>query len=237
MKLLFRGTLINAESVYRITIESSVSIATEPTEYSIGETGPGGGIVFYYSEEPFTSTGSNCGSDCHYLEVTPSNWSEHNAENYYKYSDFQLASQSETPGNQSGLMWERASWRIGAGMSNTLLIAAENSSSTATNIASKVALEYVGADNLVGEWFVPSMNELNELCKFANSLPTGTPTTHCSQNELLPGFTTNWYWSSSEWNEPTDDRKDEFKMWMNFGGTYSMDMFYQLMNLRPIRAF
>jgi len=226
-------SLVSGEDIDRITIESSDSVTVSP----IGLVGPGGGTIFYYSSAPFTSTGSTCDTNCHYLEVAPANWSIHNGENYFTYSDFNLASQSETPGNQSGLMWERESWRIGAGMSNTLLIAAENSGSSTENIASKVALQYSGTDSISGQWFVPSMNELNELCKFANSLPTGSLRTKCAQGELRPGFSESWYWSSSEWNEPDDDRKSQFKMWMDFLGNYSMHYSSTPMNLRPIRAF
>ena len=134
-------------------------------------------------------------------------------------------------------MWERESWRIGAGMSNTLLIAAENSGSSTENIASKVALQYSGTDSISGQWFVPSMNELNELCKFANSLTTGSPRVLCTGGTLRDGFSTFQYWSSSEYNDPLDDRKAEFKMYMTFGGSYSMEFISTQMNLRPIRAF
>ena len=226
-------SLVSGEDIDRITIESSDSVTVSP----IGLVGPGGGTVFYYSSAPFTSTGSTCNTNCHYLEVAPADWSIHNGEEYFKYSDFNLASQSETPGNQSGLMWERESWRIGAGMSNTLLIAAENSGSSTENIASKVALQYSGTDSISGQWFVPSMNELNELCKFANSLTTGSPRVLCTGGTLRDGFSTFHYWSSSEYNDPLDDRKAEFKMYMTFGGSYSMEFISTQMNLRPIRAF
>jgi hypothetical protein len=226
-------SLVSGEDIDRITIESSDTVFTSP----IGQLGLGGGTIFYYSEEAFTSTGSTCNTDCHYLEVAPADWSIHNGEEYFKYSDFRLASQSESPGDESGLLDERVGWRIGAGMQNTLLVAEENINSSAVNIASKVALEYSGTDNVAGQWFVPSMNELNELCKFANSLPTGSLRTPCAEGTLRDGFSTAWYWSSSEWNEPTDDRKDQFKMYMTLIGSYSMQYVSELMNLRPIRAF
>ncbi len=235
--LTFDSADIAATDVYRITIESAVAeVVVPPTVYTVGETGPGGGIIFYISEAAFTSTGSECNTNCHYLEVAPANWSSHNEEEYYKYSDYELASQTETTGNESGFTWERDSWRIGAGMGNTLLLAAENTASISGNIASKVAQAYPASDSSAGQWFVPSMNELNELCKYANSLPTGSPRTPCSSGTLRSGFSSLWYWSSSEWNEPLDDRKGEFKMYMSFLGGYSMQNVSWLMNLRPIRA-
>ncbi|NQW72392.1 MAG: fibronectin type III domain-containing protein [Actinobacteria bacterium] len=39
--------------------------------YAVGDTGPGGGKVFYRATTPFTSAGSACGSSCSYLEVGP----------------------------------------------------------------------------------------------------------------------------------------------------------------------
>jgi hypothetical protein len=41
---------------------------------SVGDIGPGGGIVFYVSQTPFTETGAACGAACHYLEWAPSGW-------------------------------------------------------------------------------------------------------------------------------------------------------------------
>ena len=41
---------------------------------AIGDTGPGGGIVFYVSATNFTSTGSDCVATCKYLEAAPSGW-------------------------------------------------------------------------------------------------------------------------------------------------------------------
>ena len=37
----------------------------------VGNTGPGGGIVFYVSAANFTSTGSDCNTTCKYLEAAP----------------------------------------------------------------------------------------------------------------------------------------------------------------------
>ena len=40
----------------------------------VGDIGPGGGIIFYVSRLNFTSTSSNCNTECKYLEVAPSGW-------------------------------------------------------------------------------------------------------------------------------------------------------------------
>ena len=41
----------------------------------MGDTGPGGGIVFYVAASNFTSTGSTCNTTCRYLEAAPNTWS------------------------------------------------------------------------------------------------------------------------------------------------------------------
>ena len=64
--LSFGSTLIAATDVYRITIESSVPA------YSVGSAGPGGGVVYYVSGAAFTSTGSECNTNCHYWIVSQS---------------------------------------------------------------------------------------------------------------------------------------------------------------------
>lgn len=227
-------SLVSGEDIDRITIESSDNVAVSP----IGQIGPGGGTIFYYSEEAFTSTGSTCNADCHYLEVAPANWSVHNNEDYFVYSDERIESQPRTPGNESGLADERVGWRIGVGMANTLTVALENANSTSGKIAARNALAYAGPNNTVGQWFVPSMNELNELCKFANSLPSGSLRTPCTGGTLREGFSTAWYWSSSEWGSPEDERASMFKMMMTFSsGQYAMNFQSAELQLRPIRAF
>jgi hypothetical protein len=71
----------SAQDVDRITIESKDSnnfIAA----YSVGETGPGSGIIYYVDAgdgfecgPQHNDTGSPTGGKCHYLEVAPSGWS------------------------------------------------------------------------------------------------------------------------------------------------------------------
>jgi len=41
----------------------------------VGDTGPGGGIVFYVASTAFTATGTTCNTTCLYLEAAASGWS------------------------------------------------------------------------------------------------------------------------------------------------------------------
>ena len=106
----------------------------------VGETGPGGGIVFYVlAGGPFTSTGSDCGSNCRYLEAAPSDHS----------------SKVAWCSNTSKLLGVTATG-IGSGMSNTT-----KARTTCTSGAIYVAAEY--SNNNKTDWHLPSLEELAQL--------------------------------------------------------------------------
>jgi hypothetical protein len=71
-----------AATAYTITATNATGSATQTFTltvvaivYTVGDTGPGGGIVFYVSASDFTSTDSTCGAVCRYLEAAPNTWS------------------------------------------------------------------------------------------------------------------------------------------------------------------
>jgi hypothetical protein len=52
--------------------EPSAPTSATAKVYSVGDVGPGGGIVFYVHQNgTFASTGSDCGANCKYLEFAP----------------------------------------------------------------------------------------------------------------------------------------------------------------------
>ena len=63
-------TQISSEKVVRATALTCAEGGT----CVVGDIGPGGGIIFYVSRLNFTSTSSNCNTECKYLEVAPSGW-------------------------------------------------------------------------------------------------------------------------------------------------------------------
>ena len=190
-----------------MTLTVSTATCAEGGVCAVGDRGPGGGYVFYVSATNFTSTGSTCNTSCKYLEVAPSYW-----QNNYPENDPSLVLQYEDGGgiNQVDQNFgdstegfndnEKVNWRIGQGFYNTSLF---------TGPAAAAVLAYAG-NSSAGQWFIPSMNELNELCKYVNGQATGNPKDICSyegnfketskvgNSEGKGGFVRDFYWSSSQ---------------------------------------
>jgi hypothetical protein len=108
--------------------------------YSIGDTGPGGGKIFYVSSGGFTMTDN--GSIAHYLELAPA----------FSYSPLLRWESQEIytsiPGTAEG---------IGTGRKNTALILATDANAPAAKICDNYS------NNGKTDWFLPSKDELNML--------------------------------------------------------------------------
>ncbi len=116
----------------------SASSAPVTTDYSIGSTGPGGGVVFYSSSNGFTSTGSACGTRCHNLEAATASPVLLNWCNYYPKAIY-------------------TSTAIGSGFENTRLMAA-GCDAGAGNSARATTTTVAGVT--FSDWFLPSKDEL-----------------------------------------------------------------------------
>jgi hypothetical protein len=183
--------------------------------YTVGQRGPGGGIVFYASATSFTSAGSACGTNCWYLEVAPATWQDVETFNnpihttvandaLYKWTTDtttntgQNYTTASTEGAVANRSKEKLNWKIGEGFYNTSTI-------RSTSEAKNAVLAYAG-NSTAGQWFIPSMNELNELCKYARGQTTGDLTVQCANTGTLKtgtandlgGFVVEGYHSSSE---------------------------------------
>lgn len=173
----------------------------------IGDTGPGGGVVFY-------DAGSTQ-SWGRYLEVAPANWSGNPDGN-------------ATPtwcNNTNQLIVGANGTAIGTGSSNTAAIVAACTSGAAVNAAA-----YQGAG--FSDWFLPSIDEHRALCRWVKGLAPSTVECRGSSvwNDL--GWTSH-YWTSTQtsassawetwmpgWNDYRDVGKDT-----------------NYVSVRPIRAF
>lgn len=169
-----RTPLASAEEVVRITIESKDSAL------EIGETGPGNGIVFYYSEAGF-SCGPNLSSTCNYLEAAPNPWSNESEDPQITWS---------TLANHEIAVTGADDTSIGTGYKNSIAIA-NQSGNLAASTAAMSAREYDGGGK--SNWYLPSKDELDLLF---------------TKRSTVGGFiTSDNYWSSSEienngaWNQ------------------------------------
>jgi hypothetical protein len=207
---------------------------------AVGDRGPGGGIVYYVSAANFTSTGSACNTACKYLEAAPATWQTGVVADdaTYKWSDNTTVATgqvlSAASPAESGFTDEKENWKIGKGFSNTNLMKV----TSATSDAQAAVLAYAG-NSTAGQWFIPSMNELNELCKYARGQTTGVLTVACNSTGTLKtgtandlgGFVGDYYWSSSEYaaNGAWDQY---FDSGLQGGATKGFTDY-----VRPVRAF
>jgi hypothetical protein len=215
--------------------------------YTVGDRGPGGGIVYYVSDNYFTSTGSTCGTSCKYLEVAPATWQSAGEsvanDSTYEWSsnNTALTGQDRTTASTEGVAPntnEKLNWKIGQGFYNTSVMKV----SGATSAAQAAVLAYAGSAT-AGQWFIPSMNELNELCKYARGQTTGNLKVACTNGGTLKtgtandlgGFVESLYWSSSESIFASSARSQYFG---EFPGNKASDVKNGTARyVRPVRAF
>jgi len=254
-------TSLQANDVNRFTIESSDPSSTAPVRYNIGEIGPGGGIIFYVdrSTEGFDEVGAACSPHCHHLEFAPKGWAS--------LSDWpdkiggagQIMGPRSSQNEDPYLNWSDGNFSIndpasiavgrdiGTGYANTQQI---NSNTVyegkSPRFAFRAALEYIGAGNnsTIGQWFLPSIAEQNELCKYARGQTSalGNLSIQCSKagttiNSSL-GFNDedNIYLSSSYGIEPNGFIAG-YKF--EYGNDPLLSGYYATWGgrVRPIRAF
>ena len=164
---------------------------------AVGEIGPGGGKVFYVAVGTFASPGSACNtagvggiSTCKYLEAAPttggSAWTD-------------VVRTWATTAKQNSAVTGADGTAIGTGYQNTSDIAAQAGNDAATSAAVE-ARAYRGPSNF-SDWFLPSKDELNELCKYARNTGQaagGGIVCTGGSSATARGFENANHWSSSE---------------------------------------
>ncbi len=137
---------------------------------ALGDTGPGGGKVFYIAPTVFTETGATCSSSCKYLEAAPDNWFG-GTDPMRSWSHFDYRT-TEIFAGAAG---------VGTGFQNTEAINSKIQNTT-DNSAAKLARSYVGGG--LTDWFLPSLDELIQM--------------HSQQARVGNFGTNDGYWSSTE---------------------------------------
>ena len=166
------------------------------TAYQIGATGPAGGIIFITPDTTGNSTGK-------YFEVAP--------------SASQVQRSWATGGNQSLAVSGADATGFGFGAQNTIDIVAQSGNVSATSAAAYASgYEYGG----FSDWFLPSIDELQELYA-VEALEAGT----------IPGLLSNNYWSSTEYSATQAE-------YQNLGdGGQGFSAKSNSLYVRPVRAF
>ncbi len=142
-----------SKNISRVTIQSSPHGAVSCDlggACVVGDTGPGGGKVFYVLAGGF-SCGPTRSATCNYLEIAPTNWNGG--------TDPQRPWAQSTPVDYtSSSMTLTAS--LGYGALNTKAIIDQGNSNTATSAAA-LAASYSPVVNgsTINDWFLPSENE------------------------------------------------------------------------------
>ena len=177
-----------------------------PGFYEVGDVTPNGGIIFYTSEEGFIM--ADTGIKAYYLVVAPdfvetNIWAPDTGSGAYDYVG------TET--------------QLGTGRKNTaLILAAATGNRAITAPAAYGCATYSTALTNVGDWFLPSRDEISLL--YQNMEASGV-----TDMEAGP-------WSSEFWT--SSDRESNSAFTFDFFGGGSTDALKNSdLHIRPIRAF
>ena len=251
--LTFTTPVAAAASVFKLTIQSSnhTEIAVG---YSVGQTGPGGGKIFYYSAAGF-NCGPNYTDTCNYLEVAPSIWSgamvwEGEEPDEYEVAEKDTGFRYAVPEHEEQDIIENAYSldgqlvsQVGRGYKNSLNILAQLDNDATT--AAGAARAYTGGGK--NDWYLPSYSEINLLCQWAKGITRNT--TQLCNSSAAPtqtgtGFEVLWnadpgqsalYRTSSE-NPQDEGPRESWTINMSNGEPDSQPK-GNAARVRPIRAF
>ena len=249
------STITSGSGTFTVTFNSPVAlsanaqkIALETTEHRswtcadgkrpcvVGDTGPGGGIVFYAN-----AAGFNCGptwtATCKNLEVAPSGWNGGTDPTSrwisaaYQYTNINSA--EGTTSDAGHLSYQS----IGRGYRNSLAITSRDNSTSAASVARK----YTGGG--LSDWYLPNFSEMNTFCHW-NTGTTPASGIRCENiggsdallnksrfGAQLAGIVRTQYWTSTEKNDFNADYYD-FNDAANYGASKNGQL-----RVRPIRAF
>ena len=201
-------TATNASGSAARTFTLTVTLAV----YTVGQTGPGGGKIFYVASGFFTqvgASGSMCTTNCKYLEVAPNTWSGGSSDPAITWS---------TGANRTAEATGADGTAIGDGYQNSLDVVAQagNLAASSTAVAARAYTPTVSTITF-NDWFLPSKDELNEL--YLQKSTVGMPSVGI-------------YWTSSESGASTASIQ-------GFDNGFQYSLFNKNLDryARPVRAF
>ncbi len=212
--------------------------------YTVGDTGPGGGKIFYVATTPF-ACGPTRAVTCTYLEAAPPALGLSGFDSATAFSTDRSWAQltpvnyrSTTVGS-SGSSETATATAIGWGYFNTRAIVSQGNTDTSTSAAALADSYTVTVSGvLFDDWYLPSKDELNQMCKWSKGQAWISDATVCTGGAIntgsgASGFAAYYYWSSSE--------GFGFSAWAQNFQTSGGNQFASGKNntyyIRPIRAF
>lgn len=225
--ITFTKPVALSSNVKKITIESSAP-------FKVGDTGPGGGTVFYVSSSAF-SCGIYKESRCKYLEVAPSGWNNTASDPIVVGANSSIFPNGVT--NIESQAYEKLATPalyVGIGYNDS-----DTTALTHPNSASKAAKNYTSKNGKFGDWYLGSWVELNLLCQFAHGQTNSTSACDGTTPFKVSGFTSGNYASSTRFSNGN-------MLVVNLSGkqggspaliTTNLSAQYNSGSVRPIRAF
>ena len=229
----FNKVTISIPRISNVSITSTTVALTCATGGTcvVGNTGPGGGVVFYVAALNFTSNGSTCATECKYMEAATTDQSTGIVWATTATSCYNSGSTTDNNNCQTNSIYlgsstdqdasRTSATAIGMGMENTNQAHSRLTKGGAapSTYAAGIAWDY--SNNGKSDWFLPSKDELNEL--YLERVNVG-------------GFSTGNYWSSSERVVPNVNRASGYGFHPMFGGPNDPVKSF-VASVRPVRAF
>lgn len=205
--------------------------ATTPCK--LGDTGKGGGTIFYVSQTGFPC-GTTSAATCNFLEYAPMNWST-------------LGGRTDKCTATAGSRDLLCPWSLlptlsgaqvltdglGRGLANSTALQLD---SKYDSFAAKAVRQYTGSNvrnsYYLQDWYIPSLVEAVELCKYANG--NAATSSACTPGSLKPEFTADNYWTSNP--ASTGVGTNATALHLGTGIAASLDR-TSLRLVRPIRSF
>ena len=243
-----RATETRTATTHTITATNATGSASNTYRLRVngdlGDVGPGGGRIFYYSSigfncgASFTDTGSATGEKCKYLEVAPALWNGGASDptrTWSKSTDYNYRVVGVTVQNSG---WNTTAG-VGLGYKDSVALVANGRGIDTTTAAAALARAHSGGSQ--SDWYLGSPAELNLLCQWARGVPSSVTTTctggtlnsstyGASEAGLTAGAGVD-YWTS------TQDTVDSYAVVLNFGGSQTTRIKNNTLRVRPIRAF
>ena len=181
-----------------------------------GDTGPGGGVVFYVASTPFSAPGTVCGSSCLYLETA-------------QYDVGGAIEWCAGPAASAGYSVDATGTAIGSGYLNTQAMLGTTNTPPATICTGGAAQAASTPLGGLTDWYLPAQDELTAL--FA-AMENNDLTTEYG---VVFGTTPPSYWTSTQVSG--DNYAKAYCMNFEMGKLAECNKLTQPQGVHQVRAF